>query len=144
MNHPITVQKPSVAASAPRSTACASAATSLHARSTRSARALLAHKVIFFRGQHHLDDAEQLAFAALLGTPIGHPAAVALAHNAPIITPINSEYGKAQPLAHRRHVRRQLPRGLGAARVTLPSYGGSTLWATPPRPMPTCPSRSSA
>jgi len=33
--------------------------------------ALLAHKVIFFRGQHHLDDAEQLALAALLGTPIG-------------------------------------------------------------------------
>ena len=41
--------------------------------------ALLTHKVIFFRGQHHLDDQQQLGFAALLGTPIGHPAAAALA-----------------------------------------------------------------
>lgn len=57
--------------------------------------ALLAHKVVFFRGQHQLDDAEQLAFAGLLGTPIGHPAAIALADDAPIITPINSEFGKA-------------------------------------------------
>ena len=58
--------------------------------------ALLAYKVIFFRGQHHLDDEQQLAFARLLGTPIGHPAAaVFAAKNGPIITPINSEYGKA-------------------------------------------------
>ncbi|MGD1112278.1 MAG: TauD/TfdA family dioxygenase, partial [Mycobacterium sp.] len=26
-------------------------------------QALLTHKVVFFRGQHHLDDAQQLAFA---------------------------------------------------------------------------------
>ncbi|MGH3577236.1 MAG: TauD/TfdA dioxygenase family protein, partial [Mycobacterium sp.] len=36
-------------------------------------RALLRHKVIFFRGQHHLDDAQQHAFTARLGTPIAHP-----------------------------------------------------------------------
>lgn len=36
--------------------------------------ALLEHKVIFFRDQHHLDDHSQLAFAQLLGTPtIAHP-----------------------------------------------------------------------
>jgi taurine dioxygenase len=35
--------------------------------------ALLAHKVIFFRGQGHLDDAGHQAFARLLGTPVGHP-----------------------------------------------------------------------
>ena len=36
--------------------------------------ALLAHKVIFFRGQHHLDDDGQLKFARLLGTPtLAHP-----------------------------------------------------------------------
>ena len=80
-------------------------------------QALLTHKVIFFRGQHHLDDQQQLAFAGLLGTPIGHPAAAVLAaKNAPIITPINSDYGKADALAHRRHVRRELPGGLDPAR----------------------------
>lgn len=36
--------------------------------------ALLEHKVIFFRGQRHLDDDGQLAFARLLGTPTkAHP-----------------------------------------------------------------------
>lgn len=34
-------------------------------------RALLTHKVIFFRHQHHLDDSRQLEFARLLGTPSG-------------------------------------------------------------------------
>src|SRR5690348_18303030 len=59
-------------------------------------QALLTHKVIFFRHQHHLDDQQQLAFAGLLGTPIGHPAASALAdRHIPVITPIDSEYGKA-------------------------------------------------
>src|SRR5689334_3715979 len=29
--------------------------------------ALLEHKVLFFRGQHHLDDDHQIAFAELLG-----------------------------------------------------------------------------
>ena len=59
-------------------------------------QALLAHKVIFFRDQHHLDDQQQLAFGGLLGTPVGHPAASVLAaKNSPVITPINSEYGKA-------------------------------------------------
>jgi alpha-ketoglutarate-dependent taurine dioxygenase len=91
--------------------------------------ALLAHKVIFFRGQHHLDDAEQLAFAALLGTPIGHPAATALADNAPIITPINSEYGKATRWHTDVTFAANYPATSVLRAVTLPSYGGSTLWA---------------
>ena len=33
-------------------------------------QALLGHKVVFLRGQDHLDDAQQQAFAALLGTPV--------------------------------------------------------------------------
>jgi taurine dioxygenase len=91
-------------------------------------RALLRHRVIFFRGQHHLDDAEHHAFAALLGTPIAHPA---LQHDdAPIITPIDSEYGKA----NRWHTDVTFVANYPAASilraVTLPSYGGSTLWAS--------------
>ena len=35
--------------------------------------ALVQHKVIFFRGQDHLDDVGQEAFAQLLGEPIAHP-----------------------------------------------------------------------
>jgi alpha-ketoglutarate-dependent taurine dioxygenase len=35
--------------------------------------ALVRHKVIFFRGQTHLQDADQEAFAKLLGEPVSHP-----------------------------------------------------------------------
>ncbi|MGA3254526.1 MAG: TauD/TfdA family dioxygenase [Mycobacterium sp.] len=94
-------------------------------------QALLAHKVIFFRGQHHLDDQQQLAFAGLLGTPIGHPAASVLAaKNAPIITPINSEYGKATRWHTDVTFAANYPAASILRAVTLPSYGGSTLWAS--------------
>ncbi|KZS62065.1 TauD/TfdA dioxygenase family protein [Mycobacterium ostraviense] len=93
-------------------------------------KALLTHKVIFFRGQHHLDDQQQLAFAGLLGTPIGHPAAAMLAaENAPIITPINSEYGKANRWHTDVTFAANYPAASVLRAVTLPGYGGSTLWA---------------
>lgn len=91
--------------------------------------ALLTHKVIFFRDQHHLDDARQLAFSALLGTPIGHPAAVAFAPDAPVITPINSEFGKANRWHTDVTFAANYPAASILRAVTLPSYGGSTLWA---------------
>jgi taurine dioxygenase len=93
--------------------------------------ALLTLKVIFFRGQHHLDDQQQLAFAGLLGTPIGHPAAAALsATDAPIVTPINSEYGSANRWHTDVTFAANYPAASILRAVTLPSYGGSTLWAS--------------
>jgi taurine dioxygenase len=92
--------------------------------------ALLTHKVIFFRNQHHLDDAQQLAFAGLLGTPIGHPAAAAMAPSAPIITPINSEFSKANRWHTDVTFAANYPAASVLRAVTLPSYGGSTLWAS--------------
>ncbi|WAJ46244.1 TauD/TfdA family dioxygenase [Mycobacterium sp. Aquia_216] len=93
--------------------------------------ALLTHKVIFFRGQHHLDDQQQLAFGGLLGTPVGHPAAGALAaKGAPVITPINSEYGKANRWHTDVTFAANYPAASILRAVTLPSYGGSTLWAS--------------
>ena len=35
--------------------------------------ALLRHRVVFFRGQGHLDEAEHQAFASLLGPIVPHP-----------------------------------------------------------------------
>jgi alpha-ketoglutarate-dependent sulfate ester dioxygenase len=94
-------------------------------------QALLAHKVIFFRGQDHLDDEQQLAFGGLLGTPVGHPAAALLAANSvPIITPINSEYGKATRWHTDVTFAANYPKASILRAVTLPSYGGSTLWAS--------------
>lgn len=94
--------------------------------------ALLTHKVIFFRNQQHLDDAQQLAFAGLLGTPIGHPAATAFAGdaaNVPVITPINSEFGKANRWHTDVTFAANYPKASVLRAITLPSYGGSTLWA---------------
>jgi alpha-ketoglutarate-dependent sulfate ester dioxygenase len=94
-------------------------------------QALLTHKVIFFRDQHHLDDQQQLAFARLLGTPIGHPAAAVLAaKGAPIITPINSDYGKATRWHTDVTFAANYPAASILRAITLPSYGGSTLWAS--------------
>src|SRR5688572_4274845 len=56
--------------------------------------ALLAAKVVFFRGQDHLDDAGQLAFARLLGEPtLAHP--TVRGKDNPNVLPIDSDYGKA-------------------------------------------------
>lgn len=94
-------------------------------------QALFAHKVIFFRGQHHLDNHQQLAFARLLGTPVGHPtAAVLAAENEPIITPINSEYGTANRWHTDVTFAANYPAASILRAITLPSYGGSTLWAS--------------
>jgi len=88
--------------------------------------ALLRHKVIFFRNQHHLDDAQQQAFAARLGTPIAHPS---VQHEkAAIITPINSDYGKANRWHTDVTFVANYPAASVLRAVTLPSYGGSTLW----------------
>jgi alpha-ketoglutarate-dependent sulfate ester dioxygenase len=89
-------------------------------------KALLRHKVIFFRDQHHLDDAGQYAFAGRLGTPIAHPAVQQ--ENMPVITPINSEYGKANRWHTDVTFVANYPAASVLRAVTLPSYGGSTLW----------------
>jgi alkyl sulfatase len=90
--------------------------------------ALLRHKVIFFRNQHHLDDAQQQAFAMRLGTPIAHPALEQ--EGAPIITPINSQYAKANRWHTDVTFAANYPAASILRAVTLPSYGGSTLWAS--------------
>ena len=90
--------------------------------------ALLRHKVIFFRDQHHLDDAQQQAFAARLGTPIAHPALQQ--EGAPIITPINSDYAKANRWHTDVTFVANYPAASVLRAVALPSYGGSTLWAS--------------
>src|SRR6516164_2386779 len=83
--------------------------------------ALLRHKVIFFRDQHHLDDAQQRPFAARLGTPIAHPALQQ--EGAPIITPINSDYAKANRWHTDVTFVANYPAVSILRAVTLPNYG---------------------
>ncbi|WP_375486968.1 TauD/TfdA dioxygenase family protein [uncultured Mycobacterium sp.] len=91
-------------------------------------RALLRHKVIFFRDQHHLDDEQQHAFARLLGTPIGHP--VPDYDTTSMITPIDSRNIKANHWHTGVTFVANYPAASILRAVILPSYGGSTLWAS--------------
>lgn len=90
--------------------------------------ALLEHKVIFFRGQHHLDDDGQLAFARLLGSPTGaHPTVTSRGDR---ILPIDSRYDKANSWHTDVTFVDRIPKASLLRAVTLPSYGGTTTWAS--------------
>jgi alpha-ketoglutarate-dependent sulfate ester dioxygenase len=98
-------------------------------------RALITHKVIFFRGQHHLDDDAQYAFAELLGTPTtAHPL---LKGQGVRVLPFDSERrgaaerGGAADAWHTdvTFVDR-VPKASILRAVEVPAYGGTTMWAS--------------
>ncbi len=90
--------------------------------------ALLNHKVIFFRDQHHLDDEGQLAFAGRLGTPtIAHPTVTSRGHQ---VLPIDSTYDKANSWHTDVTFVDRIPKASLLRAVTLPEYGGTTTWAS--------------
>ncbi len=92
-------------------------------------RALVRHKVIFFRDQHHLDNAGQEAFAARLGEPIAHPT-VPAADNSRTILELDSEHGG---YANSWHTDVTFVTAYPSASilraVILPEAGGDTVWA---------------
>jgi alpha-ketoglutarate-dependent sulfate ester dioxygenase len=89
--------------------------------------ALLEHKVIFFREQHDLDDEGQLAFAARLGIPTtAHPT---LSRGASVL-PIDSRYDKANSWHTDVTFVDRIPKASLLRAVSLPSYGGTTTWAS--------------
>jgi len=88
--------------------------------------ALLEHKVIFFRDQHDLDDDGQLAFAGKLGTPTtAHPTLSA----GESVLPIDSRYDKANSWHTDVTFVDRIPAISVLRAVTLPPYGGTTVWA---------------
>ena len=89
--------------------------------------ALLEHKVVFFSGQDHLDDAGQHAFASLLGTPTApHPT---VRGDANAVLPIDSEHGKANSWHSDVTFVDRVPAISILRAITLPPHGGSTVWA---------------
>lgn len=93
-------------------------------------RALLRHKVIFFRGQHHLDDEIHYAFATLLGTPVGDPTGGYVRGGPPRTTAIDSASGKVTTWHTDFTFVPNFPKASVLRPVVLPTYGGSTLWAS--------------
>lgn len=90
-------------------------------------RALLAHKVIFFSGQDHLNDTAQYEFASLLGDPtLPHPTVRGNEH---AVLPINSEHGKANSWHSDVTFVDRVPAISVLRAIELPAYGGTTSWA---------------
>lgn len=90
--------------------------------------ALLAHKVVFFRGQDHLDEAGHEAFAQLLGTPVAHPTVPSA--DGRYALGIDSHHGARANQWHTDVTFVPAYPAFSILRaVTIPPYGGNTLWA---------------
>lgn len=101
------------------------------AQVTEIKRALAAHKVVFLREQHHADDADQRAFAALLGTPTKpHPT---VAGDGDAVLPIDSDRSKANSWHTDVTFVDRIPSASLLRAVELPPYGGTTVWANTTR-----------
>ncbi|WP_019931033.1 TauD/TfdA family dioxygenase [Nocardia sp. BMG111209] len=90
--------------------------------------ALNEHKVIFFRGQQHLTEDGQYEFAELLGTPTTpHP--TVKSHGVKTLA-IDSHHGRANSWHADVTFVDRPPKASILRAVELPSYGGSTTWAS--------------
>ena len=89
--------------------------------------ALLRHKVVFLRDQQHATDVDQRAFAELLG-PLTRPHPT-VAGDGEAVLPIDSEQGKANSWHTDVTFVDRVPAISVLRAITLPPYGGTTVWA---------------
>ncbi|MGK8503400.1 TauD/TfdA dioxygenase family protein [Nocardia asiatica] len=90
--------------------------------------ALDEHKVIFFRGQHHLTEDGQYDFARLLGQPTTpHPTITSAGVRS---LAIDSRHGRSNTWHTDVTFVDRVPKASILRAVALPGYGGSTTWAS--------------
>jgi alpha-ketoglutarate-dependent taurine dioxygenase len=93
--------------------------------------ALLEHKVVFLRGQRHLDDAAQAGFARRFGDlTTAHPTVPGTKEN-PSVFELDAQRGGGKANAWHTDVTFvDRPPAISVLRaITLPPYGGDTSWA---------------
>jgi len=96
---------------------------------SRIRAAVLEHKVVFFRDQHHLDDAGQEDFAALFGDLQKHPMVNAAGQSAALMELDRAE-GYAASVWHTDMTFLPEPAAFAILRaMELPPIGGDTMWA---------------
>ena len=88
--------------------------------------ALLRHKVVFLRDQQHATDADQRAFGRLLG-PLTKPHPTVAGEGG--VLPIDAEQGKANSWHTDVTFVDRIPAMSLLRAITLPPYGGTTVWA---------------
>ena len=92
-------------------------------------KALLKHKVVFFRGQGHIDDSEQEAFAKLFGEPEAHPT-VPIKEGSNYLFELDSEQGGRANSWHTDVTFIDTyPKASILRAVVVPEAGGDTVWA---------------
>lgn len=93
-------------------------------------RAWLQHKVIFFRGQDHLDDRSQEQLVGLFGGPaVAHPT-VPVVKNTEFIHELDSRYGGRANSWHTDVTFVDAyPRASILRALIVPAHGGDTVWA---------------
>lgn len=89
--------------------------------------ALLANRVVFLRGQQHADDDDQRAFAQLLGT-ITQPHPTVAGEGVGVL-PIDSDRSRANSWHTDVTFVDRVPAISILRAITLPPYGGGTVWA---------------
>lgn len=91
-------------------------------------KALLRHRVLFLRGQHHLDDAGHEAFGRLWGAIESHPTVPAPAGTS--FLELDSRHGGRADSWHTDVTFKAAPPQVCVLRaVTIPPLGGDTVWA---------------
>lgn len=90
--------------------------------------ALLRHKVVFFRDQHHLDDDAHVAFAETMGTlTTAHPT---VNTGSARVFRVTADKGMAANSWHTDVTFVDRIPAISILRaVTIPAYGGNTVWA---------------
>jgi len=91
--------------------------------------ALLTHKVLFFRGQSHLDDARHEAFGARFGRIVAHPTVPALKGTKLFELDASKGGGRADSWHTDVTFLEAFPKVSILRAVTIPAYGGDTVWA---------------
>lgn len=92
-------------------------------------QALLKYKVIFFRGQNHLDDAGQESLAGLLGQAVAHPT-VPIKQGTDYLLELNSAHGGRADSWHTDVTFVDAyPQASILRAVIVPESGGDTVWA---------------
>jgi len=90
--------------------------------------ALLAHKVLFFRNQHHLDDTAQEAFARRFGETVAHPTVPA--RDGTRLLELDSHQGGRANSWHTDVTFVDAYPKLSILRaLVIPPFGGDTVWA---------------
>ncbi|WP_186108833.1 TauD/TfdA dioxygenase family protein [Burkholderia gladioli] len=91
--------------------------------------ALHTHKVLFFRGQHHLDDAAQEAFARRFGQTVAHPTVPSVDGTAALLE-LDSQHGARANSWHTDVTFVDAYPKVSILRaVVIPPAGGDTVWA---------------